>query len=496
MKKKKNNKIRIIIFILSFASLFCARSYYISASSEIVIETSLKHNSEQRGSVKTIDVRAEDSSGRKVETIVLLNGRNVAPKWDDDEKTSYTLIFTNEGINTVTVFAGTGSNYTEQVYNVNYTKAKKGEVIGQAVWSVELFTIENSYLIKPVYVDIREGETSAETLLRILNENGFGAYYSGSVENSFYLAYISSGDINADKFCGYKLNECTAKSSSLNLTPEINGSLKSFLKKQGLDFDINDYEENWKGKIGEFVFSEGSGWMYSVNNIFPNVSFSDIYLSDGDVVRVQFTLCTGSDIGGAAALGTERTGYVFESADRDRLTSLLALVHKKGLENYPALSEIYTHAIKTVSDISSSQTQIDSAYKKLKEGYELALQNSKSGTKDNKNEKSDNHNTNNLKDNNVQSSSGETNEIIPQPSDAENNNISENTTNKISGEELLNPQDAEEAQKQNKIPEDYNIKADGMHINTEIVFLLLVIISVASLAAAAVIIINRKKRRK
>ena len=59
-------------------------------------------------------------------------------------------------------------------------------------------------------------------------------------------------------------------------------------KRQGLDFDINDYEENWKGKIGEFVFSEGSGWMYSVNNIFPNVSFSDIYLSDGDVVRVQF----------------------------------------------------------------------------------------------------------------------------------------------------------------------------------------------------------------
>ncbi len=38
--------------------------------------------------------------------------------------------------------------------------------------------------------------------------------------------------------------------------------------------------------------------MYSINNIFPNVNFADGYLSDGAVVRVQFTLGYGSAISG------------------------------------------------------------------------------------------------------------------------------------------------------------------------------------------------------
>ena len=54
--------------------------------------------------------------------------------------------------------------------------------------------------------------------------------------------------------------------------------------------------KTWKGHLGEFVITNGSGWMYSVNNVFPNVGFADTYLSDGDIVRVQFTLGYGADI--------------------------------------------------------------------------------------------------------------------------------------------------------------------------------------------------------
>ena len=51
-------------------------------------------------------------------------------------------------------------------------------------------------------------------------------------------------------------------------------------------YDPEDYINNCEGYLGEFVISNGSGWMYSVNNNFPNVSFSDVYLSDGDIVKV------------------------------------------------------------------------------------------------------------------------------------------------------------------------------------------------------------------
>ena len=44
--------------------------------------------------------------------------------------------------------------------------------------------------------------------------------------------------------------------------------------------------------------------MFCLKNVFPNVGFADSYLSEGDVVRVQFTLAYGSDIGGGYAMGT------------------------------------------------------------------------------------------------------------------------------------------------------------------------------------------------
>ena len=51
----------------------------------------------------TFDVFAKDGDGNKLpasEVTVLLNGDPVSVNWDDDTKTSYTLHFTKEGVNT------------------------------------------------------------------------------------------------------------------------------------------------------------------------------------------------------------------------------------------------------------------------------------------------------------------------------------------------------------------------------------------------------------
>lgn len=51
------------------------------------------------------------------------------------------------------------------------------------------------------------------------------------------------------------------------------------------------------GYVSEFGFGELSGWMYSVNGKFPDVSVSDRVLESGDVVEFRYTCDLGRDVG-------------------------------------------------------------------------------------------------------------------------------------------------------------------------------------------------------
>ena len=56
-------------------------------------------------------------------------------------------------------------------------------------------------------------------------------------------------------------------------------------------------------ELGEFDFSQGSGWMYSINGIYSSYGLSKAHAQDGDIVRIRFTLAYGKDIGGYKAMG-------------------------------------------------------------------------------------------------------------------------------------------------------------------------------------------------
>lgn len=51
------------------------------------------------------------------------------------------------------------------------------------------------------------------------------------------------------------------------------------------------------GYVTEFGFGELSGWMYTVNGEFPDVSVSDRVLGSGDVVEFRYTCDLGRDVG-------------------------------------------------------------------------------------------------------------------------------------------------------------------------------------------------------
>ena len=53
----------------------------------------------------------------------------------------------------------------------------------------------------------------------------------------------------------------------------------------------------------EFDCGELSGWMYSVNGIYPNYGCSSYILKDGDVICWVYTCDLGYDVGGGYATG-------------------------------------------------------------------------------------------------------------------------------------------------------------------------------------------------
>ena len=53
----------------------------------------------------------------------------------------------------------------------------------------------------------------------------------------------------------------------------------------------------------EFDVSQGSGWMYSVNDWFPNYGCSRYVLQDGDSIAWRYTCDYGDDVGGGYAAG-------------------------------------------------------------------------------------------------------------------------------------------------------------------------------------------------
>ena len=138
--------------------------------------------------------------------------------------------------------------------------------------AIEKFTIGQGYLVKPVLVEITEGESTAQILDRVLGENGLRYDNTGSVDSSFYLSWIldEAGSLTAE-------------------FPEI--SLKH-AEEQGIKIT----NPRRRATLGEFDYTNQSGWMYTLNNDMPNVGMSDTEPKDGDVIRIRFTAMKGISV--------------------------------------------------------------------------------------------------------------------------------------------------------------------------------------------------------
>jgi hypothetical protein len=179
---------------------------------------------------------------------------------------------------------------------------------------------------------MKENLTAAHALDYTLQLHGLTMDYEGGLASgsSFYMSSVSG-----------------IPDTSNAVVPD---ALLAKLEENYYSLEPAPYTE---GTLGEFDFTWGAGWMYFVNNVAPNVGFCDYVPQDGDVMRIQFTLAYGADIG-----STMVGDLWFESVDRDELTQLIADAIEAGVD--------YSEALEVVSTFGVTQDELDAACEALR----------------------------------------------------------------------------------------------------------------------------------
>ena len=297
----------------------------------------------------TLDVWVKDASGNKLaasKVTVTVNGEVASINWDDTEKTSYNFVF-EDGENTVIITAADGNYITTVTYQVTCDTSADATI----TVAVEGFTIGLGYIVAPYklvldeetltemaglygYADaasMKESLTAAHVLDYTLQLHGLTMSHQGGLESgsSFYMSSISGLDTS---------------------NAAVPDALLAKLEENGY---YPDAAPSTEGTLEEFDFTYGSGWMYEVNNVFANVGFCDFIPQDGDVMRIQFTLAYGAD------LGSTMVGDVwFDEVDRNALTVAIADAIEAGVD--------YSEALEVVSTFGVTQDELDAACEALR----------------------------------------------------------------------------------------------------------------------------------
>lgn len=297
----------------------------------------------------TVDVWVKDANGAKLnasKVTVTVNGVPATINWDDNEKTSYNLVF-EAGENTVVITARDGNYSTTVTYTVSCDLTKPTTI----TVSVEGFTVGKGYFVAPFKLafddetlsemadmygyssaaEMKENLTAAYALDYTLQIHGLAMGYDGDLcaGGSFYMSYVSGLDTSGIA---------------------VPDTLQEKLDENGYSVDPEGINE--EGTFSEFDITWGSGWMYMINNVGPNVGFCDYVPQDGDVMRVQYVLGYGSDI------GIPMVGECwFETVDRDELTELIAEAIEQGVD--------YSEAFAVVSAFGITQDDLDAAAEAL-----------------------------------------------------------------------------------------------------------------------------------
>lgn len=220
----------------------------------------------------------------------------------------------------------------------------KPEGVKTIYLSVEKFTLGQGYVKTPVAVTAQAGDNAATLLTRVL---GSGNYTnSGAPDSGFYLQSVKDNDSTPANIPAYILQRIAMAGSEV-------GARQA---------------NNW---LGEFDYTNMSGWMFTVNNGLPSApeggllgasDFTYEMMADGDVIRWQFTVYGyGADLGLESMFGD---AYI-DTADKGALTAKIADIDasadKAAWMAHTDYAEAYREALRVLQDMESSQAAVDAS---------------------------------------------------------------------------------------------------------------------------------------
>lgn len=227
------------------------------------------------------------------------------------------------------------------VFLIRTTTAEAEEPAGYVVMSIEKLTLGQGFIMEPQEIPFYTGENLAQVTDRALREYASRDYlYTGNLSSNFYLSDIK------DENRGNIENTMPAYIKKMADVLVKNNGLKP------LQFeDTNDPEY-----LGEFDYFSQSGWMYSVQNVFPNVGAAGLAAADGQVVRWQFTLVgLGGDLGNSGMT----IGESHPTMDKtDLMRTLAAIRNRQDLLDKENVRNAYEKCMTYAADMTAEEDAV------------------------------------------------------------------------------------------------------------------------------------------
>ena len=195
------------------------------------------------------------------------------------------------------------------------------------VVSMDAQTLTLGYFIKPTIVTVDKNTPASVVISDLIIETLKEKY--GDIGWEPYQTYHES---EPDKTCAY-MHTGTLTDSFYLAQVYWPGQENAFVPKYITDSaGAIDYDKyNTGNYLGEFDYHQMSGWMYSISNVndsdlpsFPGVGAANWQMSDGDVMRWQFTVWGyGADLN-ADNSAWGQPSITGDSGDKTELTVMIA----------------------------------------------------------------------------------------------------------------------------------------------------------------------------
>lgn len=245
------------------------------------------------------------------------------------------------GLMMVTVLLSSGSVFAEENMSV-----QDGTQTGTITIAVEKFALGEGYYVEPVQIPIYAGDTGITVLNRFLGSDKI--VWKNNYLVGIYGAQTGKVDVP----------DCISKMEShpdFGAAPTTESALA-----EGLTYP---------NRLSEKDYSPMSGWMYSVNNVFPGYGLDGYSPVNGDVFRLQFTLW-----GYGADLGQDFMGGMapINQTIKTDLTKLLAEINSSSKKSQylkdTQFKALYDQANATMKNMEATTKQVRDIDDQLKAG--------------------------------------------------------------------------------------------------------------------------------